>query len=54
MICDFIMSLGKKNKDEDKVTLFISKNRHGVVDKSFYVRMDGSNQTFTPINAWDD
>lgn len=54
MISDFIMSLGKKNKDEDKVTLFISKNRHGVVDKSFYVRMDGSNQTFTPINAWDD
>lgn len=54
MISDFIMSLGRKNKDEDKVTLFISKNRHGVVDKSFYVRMDGSNQTFTPINAWDD
>lgn len=54
MISDFIMSLGKKTKDEDRVTLFISKNRHGVVDKSFYVRMDGSNQTFTPIKAWDD
>lgn len=53
-IVDFIMSLGKKIKDEPKVTFFISKNRHGVSDKTIYSNMDGSTMTFTPINTWDD
>lgn len=53
-IVDFIMSLGKKIKDEPKVTFFISKNRHGVSDKTIYSNMDGSTMSFTPINTWDD
>lgn len=53
-IVDFIMSLGKKIKDEPKVTFFISKNRHGVSDKTIYSNMDGSTMTFTPINAWGE
>lgn len=54
MIVDFIMSLGKKVKDEDRVTLYISKNRHGTKDCKFYVSMDGATQTFTPIeNNWN-
>lgn len=53
-ISDFIMSLGKKIKDEPKVTLYISKNRHGNVDKKFYLNQNGENQTFTVINAWDE
>mgnify|MGYP000316819005 CR=1 FL=1 len=53
-IVDFIMSLGKKIKDEPKVTFFISKNRHGVSDKTIYSNMDGSTMTFKPINAWGE
>lgn len=54
-IADFIMSLGKKDKDENKVTLFISKCRHGESNKTFYLTMNGENQTFTPItNKWLD
>lgn len=53
-IVDFIMSLGKKIKDEPKVTFYLSKNRHGVSDKTIYSNMDGSTMTFTPINTWDD
>lgn len=53
-IVDFIMSLGKKIKDEPKVTFFISKNRHGVSDKTIYSNMDGSTMSFTSINTWDD
>lgn len=53
MIVDFIMSLGKKNKDEDRVTLYVSKNRHGVKDCKIYMNMDGSTQTFTAVeNSW--
>lgn len=53
-IVDFIMSLGKKIKDEPKVTFFISKNRHGVSDKTIYSNMDGSTMTFKPINTWGE
>lgn len=51
-ICDFIMSLGKKIPDEPKVTYYISKNRHGECNKSFFANMNGSNQTFEPITDW--
>lgn len=54
-IADFIMSLGKKIQDEDKVTLYISKNRHGQNNKTFYIKQDGSTQVFTPIdNTWQE
>lgn len=51
-IVDFIISLGKKIPDEPKVTLFISKNRHGECNKTFYSNFDGSTQTFSQINEW--
>lgn len=54
-IADFIMSIGKKIPDEPKGTLFISKNRHGESNKSFYVTIDGSKQIITPeTSAWQD
>ena len=51
-IADFIMSIGRKVKDEPQVTFFISKNRNGESNKSFYSKVDGSTQTFEPINEW--
>ena len=51
-IADFIMSLGKKIPDEPKVTYFISKNRHGENNKTFFANMNGTNQTFEPIVNW--
>lgn len=54
MIVDFIMSLGKKIKDEDQVTLYVSKNRHGSVDKTFYSTLDGATMHIEPIKDWSD
>lgn len=51
-IVDFIMSLGKKIPDEPRVTYFISKNRHGENNKTFFADMDGSTQTFEPVKDW--
>lgn len=53
-IVDFIMSLGKKIPDEPKVTFFISKNRHGENNKTFFSTMDGSTMSFEQIKTWDD
>lgn len=53
-IVDFIMSAGKKIKDEPQVTLFISKNRNGESNLVFYSEMDGSTQQLKPITSWQD
>lgn len=49
-IVDFIMSLGKKIPDEPRITFFISKNRHGESNKTFYANMNGSTQIITPVD----
>lgn len=55
MIVDFIMSLGKKVKGENKVTFFISKNRHGTSDVTFFSNMNGSTMTFESLaNEWSE
>ena len=51
-IIDFCMSIGKKDPTDDIVTFYISKNRHGEVNKVFKSRQDGSRMAFDPINDW--
>nr|CAI9751809.1 DnaB-like replicative helicase [Caudoviricetes sp.] len=53
-IIDFCMSIGKKDLTEDKCTLFISKNRHGLSNKHLYLKSFGDCQRFKPIDNWDD
>ena len=48
------MSIGKKDLTEDKCTLFISKNRHGLSNKHLYLKSFGDCQRFKPIDNWDD
>ena len=51
-IIDFCMSIGKKDVTEDVVSLFISKNRHGVSNVCFKSKAIGACQTFEPITDW--
>lgn len=51
-IIDFCMSIGRKSsEDEENIcTLYISKNRHGINDKSFKSRQIGETQRFEPVD----
>lgn len=53
-IVDFIMSIGRKIQTEPKLTFYISKNRHGESNKTFYAQMDGSTQVIKPIKSWGE